>query len=102
MKKFFFFTFSGQFQSLLKSNNIKELSDITLKQDIIFEGSSKLEVIKMCIFFLYASMPISKLLDKIRKRTSLSFNLAQKTPFIEGMVQFLLNTYKQSFHTCQL
>ena len=39
-------------------------------------------------------MPISIVLDKMRKRTALGFNLAQKIPFIEGMIQFLLNTNK--------
>ena len=48
----------------------------------------------MCIFFLYASTPISIVMDKIRKRIALGFNLAQKIPFIEGMIQFLLNANK--------
>ena len=47
----------------------------------------------MCTFF-YASMPISIVLDKIRKCIALGLNLAQKTPFFEGMIQFLLNTNK--------
>ena len=49
------------------------------------EGSLKQEVVKMSIFF-YASTPISIVLDKIGKRIALSFNLAQKTPFIDGMI----------------